>query len=331
MGWRPATASSSRTARPASTRRRPPECASSPSPAARHAGHRRRSRPESPALVPTRMLRRHARSCRHWCVCSASCRRPAPACSAPSTSAPAARAPASSTATGTPARPRRAPDRACNRPKPTTPSTIPRRSGHAVCARCQRRALPRPASPAESDRRHRLRRHLLAGRARRRRRPVTRLDHRRDALGHDRLARPPRASPRPTNAPPRGHRVLDYHRRRHVAGDADAQADVAEAAPARDLGAAGYLFDLADFLTWRATGSPAPLAMHADLQMDLSRRMRRRLAARLPRRRRPRRPARARQPARTRQPGRRRPRAADRRGGGASSASPPRLPRRRRR
>ena len=34
---------------------------------------------------------------------------------------------------------------------------------------------------------------------------------------------------------------------------------------------AGQFFDLADFLTYRASGSQRPLAMHAHLQMDLSR------------------------------------------------------------
>ena len=74
---------------------------------------------------------------------------------------------------------------------------------------------------------------------------------------------------------------------------------------------AGLIFDLTDFMTWKASGTPRPLAVHADLQMDLSRPRAPRLAGGFPRRHGPRRPGPSRRPPRTRQPDRHRPRPAD--------------------
>ena len=88
---------------------------------------------------------------------------------------------------------------------------------------------------ARGRRRHQLRCHLLAGRARARTALHCRSSDGEDALGHHRLARPPRPgrSRRMHRDRPPGARL---HRRRHVARDGSAQADVAEAPRARHLG-----------------------------------------------------------------------------------------------
>ena len=123
---------------------------------------------------------------------------------------------------------------------------------------------------AGRDRRHFLRRHLLAGRARPRRRAARRLDRRRRALGHHRLARPSRARRGRRlhgDRPPRAR----LSRRRHVAGDADAQADVDQAQPAGRVGTRRPILRPRRFPDLSGVGLQRPLAMHADLQMDLSR------------------------------------------------------------
>ena len=55
-----------------------------------------------------------------------------------------------------------------------------------------------------------------------------------------------------------GHARARLYRRRHVAGDGDAEADVAEAQPAARPGARPAISSIStDFLTWQATGSLA--------------------------------------------------------------------------
>ena len=49
----------------------------------------------------------------------------------------------------------------------------------------------------------------------------------------------------------------ELSRRRHVAGNPSAEADVAEAAFAGHIEQSGCFFDLADYLSWRASGSLA--------------------------------------------------------------------------
>ena len=108
------------------------------------------------------------------------------------------------------ARPRRASDRA----RPPTPgdrrARRRRRSGRRSAPPFAGHARHRGATPGRR-RRHQLRRHLLAGRARGSGGRLPLVRHRGDAaLGHHRLVRPPRASPRPRNARPPATAVLDY-------------------------------------------------------------------------------------------------------------------------
>ena len=188
--------------------------------------------------------------------------------SSASTWAPAVRGPACSippaVASGAPSA------RSCSIGRsPTTPSTARRTSGRPRAPPSAKRSPPRLAPPAAVVGIGFDATCSLVVRDRGRRAAVG-LGHGRAALGHDRLARPSRRRrgrgvhrQRPPRARP--------CRRRDVARDGDPQADVAEAATARDLGArrpvprSRRLPHLARQRQHRA------LRMHADLQVDLPR------------------------------------------------------------
>ena len=139
----------------------------------------------------------------------------------------------------------------------------------AVCA-AVRGAMRSGRRARRAGRRHQLRRHLLAGRPRPGRRAAQRLAIRRGALGHHRLARPPRArrgGGMHGERPPRA----GLCRRRDVAGDGDSQADVAEPPSAGGLGARRHVLRPRRFPDLERERVARPLAMHAHLQMDLSR------------------------------------------------------------
>ena len=119
--------------------------------------------------------------------------------------------------------------------------------------------------------RHRLRRHLLARGARPARPAGLASRPPASPLGHHRLARPPRGrggrgvhAQRPPGARP--------CRRGDVARDGDPQADVAQAAYARDLGRAPACSSISPTTSLGGpAAAPARSRMHAHLQMDLSR------------------------------------------------------------
>ena len=110
---------------------------------------------------------------------------------------------------------------------------------------------------ARPDRRHRLRRDLLARRPRRRRRAAARGRSRPARPQHHRLDGPPRRSTRPNGSTPATRRPANTWadasrprwRRRNCSGSRRTGRDVFDAA--------WQFFDLTDFLTWRATGSLA--------------------------------------------------------------------------
>ncbi len=232
-GRRPAAASSSRTARPASSPPRTPACASLPSPAARMRASAPCARPSTrcePDLIFDDM-RATARPAR------AAAKREGllkPEAGLRRRCRDRQRARGHPRPPGRTARPRRASDRDAPADARSRRARFARTVWAAVCAGGARRATRRRAA-RRGHRRHRLRRHLLAGGARPRRRPAHRLDVGRRSLGHHRLARSPRARRSRRmhrHRPPRAR----LSRRRHVAGDGDAEADVAEAPPARDAG-----------------------------------------------------------------------------------------------
>ena len=68
-----------------------------------------------------------------------------------------------------------------------------------------------------------------------------------------------------------GHKRARLSRRRHVAGDADAEADVDQAQPARHLGTGRPVLRPHRFPDLPGVGLQCPLAMHPCLQMDLPR------------------------------------------------------------
>ena len=175
--------------------------------------------------------------------------------SAPSMSAPAARAPASSTATGTLLGRAEHPI-VMNRPKADHAEHDSEDIWRAVCV-AVRGALANAGVAPARHRRHQLRRHLLAGRARRRTAAqlsvsttgekrwdtIVWLDHRALAEADECTAT--------------GHRVLDY-----LGGVMSPEMETPKLMWLKrhlpeSWNEAGYFFDLADFLTWRASGSLA--------------------------------------------------------------------------
>ena len=217
----PPPAWSSRTARPASWRPRPPACGWWPSPGGampRAEEHRARVA----ALAPRRRHRRHARPARprprltRRCPCRAHGRNLPAGCpsSPPSTSAPPAPAPASST-----------PPAACS-PAPRPRSTSTRHDGHAEQSSAQiwqAAAAALRAARAEAA----ARPEQIAGLAfdatcslvllDARRPPGHRLDRPATTAGTPSSGSTTAPPPRPRNAPPPRHRVARLHRRHHVA------------------------------------------------------------------------------------------------------------------
>ena len=158
----------------------------------------------------------------------------------------------------------------CNQPRPGHAEHDSEDIWRAVCAAVRRRAR-RPASRPEDGRRHQLRRDLLAGRARPRRRASSAVSTSGERRWDTIVWLDHRALAEADECTATGHRVLDFIGGVMSPEMADAEADVAEAAPAATLGASRLSLRPRRLPDLAASGSTRPLAMHADLQMDLSR------------------------------------------------------------
>ena len=134
------------------------------------------------------------------------------------------------------------------------PSTIPRISG-GPSARAVRGALANAGAGGRRHRRHLLRRHLLAGRARPRRRASSASRPAAASAGTPSSGSTTARSPRPTTAPPPATAcstisAASCRRRWQTPKLMWLKRNLPET-----WERAGQFFDLADFLTWKASGS----------------------------------------------------------------------------
>ena len=137
------------------------------------------------------------------------------------------------------------------------PSTIPKTSGARSAAPCARRAQTAGVAPeAIAGISFDATCSLVVRDARRRPASASRRAAR--IAGTRSSGSTIARSPRPTNAPRPATACSTIVGGVMSPEMADAEADVAEAPPAATAGTqAGYIFDLTDFLTWKATGSLA--------------------------------------------------------------------------